>query len=59
MVLTGLRVSGSRSLAGKGPLIGRKVPSASRSFVTQRYEDADGVGSFVCAQGSVVGAPLR
>lgn len=59
MLLTARRASGSRALAGRALSHGRLSLVAPRAIVTLRYDEPDGVGSFVCAQGSVVGVPLR
>ncbi|GHB28070.1 hypothetical protein GCM10010331_13100 [Streptomyces xanthochromogenes] len=59
MLLTGRGASGSRALAGRALSRGRFPPAAPPMIVTLCYGDPDGVGSFVCAQGSVVGVPLR
>ncbi len=59
MLLTGRCASGSRALVGRALSPGRFPPVETPMIVTLCYGEPEGVGSFVCAQGSVVGVPLR
>lgn len=59
MLLTGRGASGSRAVAGRALSRGRFPPAATPMIVTLCYDGLEGVGSLVCAQGSVVGVPLR
>ncbi len=59
MVLTGPGASGTRSVAGRVRSGGRFAILTLAMIVTLCYEEAGCSGCFVCAQGSVVGVPLR